>query len=206
MALVNYTDLLASIGNWLNRRDLTDQIPDFITMAEAKLRRRLKVRDEVARVQTTISTEFTELPDDFRSLKSIKLIVNGMDQPFEQCSEAGIISRRAEWGSLVGQPRYYAIVGNALEVKPAPDTSYVLEMSYYANIPALAANATNWLLTKHPDLYLYSSLLQSAPFLKDDDRVQVWQSLAEGIFAEIEIDDQRSEYGGNLRMRARSIG
>lgn len=206
MPLNTYTDLQVSIGSWLNRRDLTAQIPDFIVMAEANLRRRLKVRDEVARVQTTISTQYTELPDDFRSLKSIKLIVNGIDQPFEQCSAAGIIARRGERGPVTGQPRYYAIVGNALEVERVPDTSYVLEMSYYANIPALAANTTNWLLTKHPDLYLYSSLLQSAPFLKDDDRVQVWQSIVEGTFAEIEIDDQRSEYGGNLRMRARSIG
>lgn len=206
MGLANYTDLQASIGSWLNRRDLTSQIPDFIVMAEAKLRRRLKVRDEIASVQTTISTQLTELPDDFRSLKTVNLIVNGVNQPFEQLSEAEIIVKRYEFGAVAGQPMYFTIIGGAIEVCRAPDVPYVLAMTYYASIPALSSNATNWLLTKHPDLYLYSSLLQSAPFLKDDDRVAVWQGLAEGAIAEIEIDDQRSEYGGSLRMKARPIG
>ena len=33
---------------------------------------------------------------------------------------------------------------------------------------------TNWLLTKHPDVYLYGALLESAPYTKEDERINVW--------------------------------
>jgi hypothetical protein len=47
-------------------------------------------------------------------------------------------------------------------------------MIYRANIPPLAANSTNWLLALAPDLYLYGALLESAPYIKEDARIQTW--------------------------------
>ena len=45
MALTNYTELKASIANWLNRTDLTTEISeDFITLAEADFNAKLRVR------------------------------------------------------------------------------------------------------------------------------------------------------------------
>jgi len=42
MALSNYTELKASVADYLNRSDLTAAIPDFISLTEAKLKRRYK--------------------------------------------------------------------------------------------------------------------------------------------------------------------
>jgi hypothetical protein len=47
-------------------------------------------------------------------------------------------------------------------------------MVYRQNIPALASNTTNWLLALAPDLYLYGALLESAPYIKEDGRIQTW--------------------------------
>jgi len=48
-------------------------------------------------------------------------------------------------------------------------------MIYRKNIPALSVtNTTNWLLALAPDLYLYGALLESAPYIKEDARIQTW--------------------------------
>ena len=47
-------------------------------------------------------------------------------------------------------------------------------MIYRQNLPSLNANASNWLLTLAPDAYLYGSLMESAPYIKEDNRIAVW--------------------------------
>ena len=44
MALSTYTELKASVADWLNRTDLTSVIPDFIALAEAQIERTLRTR------------------------------------------------------------------------------------------------------------------------------------------------------------------
>ena len=45
MALTTYTELKASLANWLNRSDLTTEIADdFIKLAEADFNSKLRVR------------------------------------------------------------------------------------------------------------------------------------------------------------------
>jgi hypothetical protein len=66
------------------------------------------------------------------------------------------------------------VFGGEIELAPTPDRNYTIEMVYRASIPSLAANAGNWLLTLAPDLYLYGTLLESAPYIKEDGRIQTW--------------------------------
>ena len=40
-----------------------------------------------------------------------------------------------------------------------------------------SSNQTNWFTIYAPQALLYGSLLQAMPFLKNDDRVQLWQAL-----------------------------
>jgi hypothetical protein len=81
--------------------------------------------------------------------------------------------------SVRGQPAFYAdydyyhyILG------PSPDAPYPCELLYY-ELPALLddSNQTNWLTDIAPNLLLYRSLLEVAPFLKNDERLQTWQGL-----------------------------
>jgi hypothetical protein len=74
---------------------------------------------------------------------------------------------------------------------------------YYKALPALSANSTNWLLTAHPDVYLYGSLMQAAPYLKNDERLAVWGSLYTASIADLNQSSDRAEVsGGPLVMRA----
>ena len=73
MALSTYSELQTSIANYLNRSDLTDNIPDFITLTEGKLNRDLLIRASVVRAETTTTsgTAFYNLPSDIIELKNI---------------------------------------------------------------------------------------------------------------------------------------
>ena len=64
MSFATYSDLQTSIGNYLARSDLTSQIPDFITFAENRLRRELRIRQMLKSVTTaTVSGDNTiEIP------------------------------------------------------------------------------------------------------------------------------------------------
>ena len=54
---------------------------------------------------------------------------------------------------------------------------------------------TNWVLTSHPDVYLFGSLYQAAPYLKDDERVPVWESRYRSALDQIRVLATQSEFG-----------
>ncbi len=76
MALTTYTELKASVADWLNRTDLTNVIPDFISLAEAQIERTLRTRQMIVRATASIDTEYSAVPADFLETKSIKLNTN----------------------------------------------------------------------------------------------------------------------------------
>lgn len=202
MSLSNYTQLQASVADWLNRQNLATQIPDFIALAEAKFSRVVKTRDSVTRSIATLTTQYLTVPADYAGVKSV--ILTSTNPPtilqyasVEECTIE--IARRPS-----GAPTLYTIVNNAFEFAPVPDGSYTVEIVYWATIPPLAINSTNWLLTKHPDLYLYGTLMQAAPYLKDDARVPVWQGIVDQVLEDIRLDNERTENSGRpLVMRIR---
>ena len=92
-----------------------------------------------------------------------------------------------------GKVRYYTIIDGAFELLPAPVTSTDVILTYYQKIPSLSdRQPSNWLYAKAPDLYLYSALLEAAPYLRDDDRMQMWGQARAQVFAAIQEESERS--------------
>lgn len=211
MALANYTDLLASMAGWLNREDLTARLPDFVSLAEADFNRQLRVAAMVRRSTSTLAGgEYRlALPSDW--LEAINIQVTGSNtrtRKLEYVSPGDLDNARAAYveGYVMPAdtaPLYYNLVGGSeLEVTPAPVSDATIEMLYYASIPALATNATNWLLTSAPDAYLYGSLLHAAPYLDDDARIAVWQAGYSRATDGLQAADERAKHsGGPLKRR-----
>jgi hypothetical protein len=107
-----------------------------------------------------------------------------------------------------GKPLYFSIVGSQFRLLPIPDGEYQAQLVYYAKLAKLSnANTTNWLLTQAPDVYLYGSLLQAAPYLQDDARIPVWSELYQSGLDQLQIaDDRGSTSGGAILTRARTFG
>jgi len=205
MAITTYSELKTSVADFLNRDDLTSVIADFIALGEAQMNRDIRHYSMIKRSVAEIDTRYSSLPSDF--LEPIRLHIDDSYQTrLELTSLDDMLQLRNNTANATGKPQYYAIVGDSIEVYPTPDADYNTELMYYAKIDALSdSNTSNWVLSSHPDAYLYGSLMQSAPYLKDDNRLTVWASLYAGIISSINRQSERTKYGGSgIRKRIRS--
>jgi len=195
VALSNYTELQASVADFLNRSDLTSVIPDFITMAEADFNRTLRVRDMVKRSRAPITSQYVKLPPDFMGMKNIDLLTDPVTPlTYKNLSELDAHRRR----DSTGKPLYYAIVQDNIEFAPVPDGDYTIEVVYYGKIEALSSeNLTNWLLDNHPYAYLYGTLMHSAPYLQADERVGLWAGKYQQIIGQIMDSDEKIQFSGS---------
>ena len=195
MALGTYTELQASVADFLNRSDLTSVIPDFITMCEADINRNLRVHDMVMRTRAPINSQYVKLPPDFLCMRNIDLLTDPVT-PMSYKNLQNLDIHRA--GDSTGKPLYYSVMKDNLEFAPVPDGEYTVEIVYYRKIPALSAdNATNWLLDEHPDAYLYGSLQHSAPYLQADDRIGLWAGKYNQILEQIKKSDEQAKFSGS---------
>lgn len=207
MALTTYNELKSSVADWLNRTDLTAVVPDFISVAEAQIERTLRTRQMIVRATAAIDTEYSAVPADFLETKSIKLNTNPVTALAFDSIDAMDLMKSTRYLSP-GKPQYFSIVGGQIRVLPVPDNSYTAELTYYAKLTKLSSTvASNWLLASSPDVYLYGSLMQASPYLKDDARIPVWSSMYTSALEAIQVaDDRGATSGGAIMMRARTFG
>ena len=207
MALTTYAELKTSIGDWLNRSDLTSVIPDFISLAEAQVERTLRTRQMIVRANASFDAQYGAVPADFLETKSLKLTSTNPQTPLEFLSIDALDQKAAEY-TASGKPRFFGVVGGQLRIVPTPDSTYTTELTYYAKLSKLStSNTSNWLLSSSPDIYLYGSLLQAAPYLQDDARIQTWATLYERALNDLQTaDDRGASSGGALLTRAKTFG
>jgi|SRR5581483_2611690 len=202
---MDYAGLQSTIGDFLNRPDLYAQVPTFITLAEAKMARRLRVQAMVTSATASVGAEFETTPTDFAAPISMKLTpANDATGTYVlDCIAPDAMAARKQFTDTPGgQPKCYAVVGGSFEFSPVPDQSYSVYLIYYAKPPALSvSNTSNWLLAAWPDAYLYGALEQATPYVKDA-RAAAWASLFEAALSEIEQADKRDSFGARLEPKA----
>jgi hypothetical protein len=196
MAISNYSELKAAIADWLNRSDLTDSIPDFIVLAEARHKRDFKIRRMETRVtaNTVADSEFYSLPDNYVAMRNIQLNTDPKT-PLEYLTPEQM--DRIYAGSAKGKPRAFSIIGNNIQLRPTPDSAYQIEILYFKHFTALSdSNTTNDMLTHHPDAYLYGALVEAEPYLQNDKRIQVWSSYYDRAKNDIISSNERDRHSG----------
>jgi hypothetical protein len=180
--MTDYASLQTAVTEYLARDQdatLVARIPSFIQLAEAKFNRQLFVRQMEQRSIAVVDLVSSEpeciaLPSDFQSMRRIRLASAPGKPSLEFKSGTQMDEYRFGISDVAARPRYFTIFGDELELAPTPDAAYTVEMVYRKVIPPLAVNSVNWLLTAAPDLYLYGALLESAPYIKEDARIQTW--------------------------------
>lgn len=205
MALTTYSELQASVADWLNRTDLTTQIVDFITLAETEIARWLRVWWNEKRAYTVPTTSFVALPLDYIGIRNIQWNYSSYRVPLEQVS-AELIDN-LEMLTQVGLPQFYVVQDGQFELRPSPasDNTTQLEISYYFKPQALSVgNTSNEILENAPDLLLYAACMIGAKITKDIERQQIFTPEYERIKRDIMMDSAKATWGhGNaLRIRA----
>lgn len=191
--IVDYASLQAAVTEYLARDQdttLIARIPTFVQLAEAKFNRQLFVRQMEQRATALVDPgssepEFISLPADFQSMRRVRLSSVAGKPCLSFKSGTQLDEYRFGTSDIAGQPRYFTVFGDEIELAPTPDAACTIEMVYRRSIPPLAANDQNWLLTLAPDLYLYGALLESAPYIKEDGRIQTWALGLSGALNEL---------------------
>ena len=198
MAIGTFAQLKTAAANWLDRSDLTDRIPEFIVLAEARFNRILRIRD-METVSTAISTaagtrEYS-LPTGFVQMKEFHLTTDPLT-PLAYITPE--MMTRIWAGSAQGKPEVFTIIADNVRLGPNPDAVYTTSMLYYKTFTALSDEATtNDMLTNNPDVYLYGTLLEAEPFIMNDVRVPLWLQAFEKAINDIQNQDNKDRHSGS---------
>lgn len=206
LSIATYAELQTAIANYLNRDDLTSIIPTFIANAEAQINRDVNHWRQETRTDISVSSQYYDLPADWRS--AVRLSVSTAEGPveIEQVSLSDITDMRTVSADTANTPRFYAIAGGSLEFYPTPSSTVTVSLVYRATIPALSdSNTSNWLLAHGPDVYLHGSLIDAYTYLHDDQRLQPTTALYTRAVQSLNADSKRAKFGGTgLRVRVNS--
>jgi hypothetical protein len=210
VAITTYAELQTATANWLDRTDLTTRIPEFIELAEANFNRVIRQPDMVAKDDSfSLASRYNTLPTD--TLEIVRIVVDLTPVIVLEYMTPEEISERRIVMSATGKPYYFTTVGgstNQLEVLPSPDSTYTSSIVYYTRIAALTDAATsNWLLAAHPDIYLFGTLVEAEPYLKNDARMPMWTTRLDKALNDLGLQGQRERHtASGLRMRSRVLG
>src|SRR5258708_30466465 len=162
--IVDYASLQSAVTEYLARNQdttLIARIPTFIQLAEAKFNRQLFVRQMEQRSTALVNLassepEFISLPADFQSMRRVRLSSVTGKPGLEFKSGTQLDEYRFGISDVAGQPRYFSVFGDEIEIAPTPDAAYTIELVYRTHIPALGTVTTgNWLPALPPDCDLH---------------------------------------------------
>jgi len=193
-SVMTYDSLTENIQSYLNRTDTAtlEKIPLFIMLAEQIIASQIKFLGNLTVNTSTMvaNTAIIDKPARWHKTVSMNILVNGERFPvllrkYEYLREYSPIS------TVTGIPVYYGDYDYThWLVAPTPDAAYNYEVLYYERIQPLdSSNQTNWFTIYAPQALLYGSLLQSMPFLKNDERMPLWQSNYDQIMQTLKTED-----------------
>ena len=205
MALATYSDLLSSVASWMDRTDLSAVIPDFVTLAEARIARDLRIRKQISTTSltTTAGVQGVTIPSDFLEIENITLTSTSPPASLSVVTPE-VLDRKFPFNYQTGQPQVYSLLGSSINFGPTPDAAYTVSVDYYARLAALSITPTNWLLTNHPMVYLAGALCEGWLYLQDPEKVALWDQRYRSECAQLQDSDDSSLRSGS-QMRVRTL-
>jgi len=197
MAIGTYAELQTAVANWLDRDDLTDRIPEFIALAEARMNRVLRIR--LMEAKYTASTAAAQrnyaLPASYIQMRNFQINTSPIT-PLQYVTPE--IYDRLWGGSTDGTPQFYTIVAGEVQLGPLPASVLTMEMLFYKKITALSgSNTTEAMLTDNPDIYLYGALMEAEPFIMNDERVGLWAQGLQQAISDLQEQDNKDRHSGS---------
>ena len=185
---MTYAELVAKVATWMNRDDLTAVIPDFVTMAEERINRFLRVRQmELALAATPIvAGQITPAAD----VVDAKVLWVEEACPLKAQSLESVVAN-----GTYGTPTMYAWRGANLQFDGGGSVQGVL----YVRVPALSTALTNWLSEQAPSLYLFGAMAEAKMYVGDD--AAGWDARFQQLLDELNGNDKRRD--GPLVARPR---
>ncbi len=199
---MTFTTLQQDVRRYLERGSsfaadpvVFEQIPRLINLAERRIARELKIQGFINVVSGTLQTGVSVYakPDRWRDTVSINIGTGTNNNTRKVVFARAYEYLLSYWPdrTATDQPEYYSDYDYShWLLAPTPDADYPFEVLYY-ELPPLLDDAvqTNWLTEYAPQLLLYGALLEATPFLKNDERIPVWQNMYDRAAAMLNGED-----------------
>lgn len=180
---MNYGELRTMVAGWLHRDNMDTAIRQAVDLATAQFNRVLRTPEMESRDMRAVTSEYANLPSDFLEIISVTRsdgkALRYLARP--QFAEAVATGNQPE-------PHVYSIEDYQFRFLPAPTVGPPLNITilYFEQIPTLANDSdTNWLLTEHPDAYLWGALMFARTWLQDDGRAQLIKPMYDQSIAQL---------------------
>ena len=172
-----------------------EQIPRLINLAERRIARELKIQGFINVVSGSLTTgqSVYDKPDRWRDTVSINIGIGNENNTRKTLFTRGYEYLRTYWpdSTQTDEPIFYSDYDYShWLIAPTPDEDYPFEVLYY-ELPPLLDDVvqTNWITEYAPQLLLYGTLLEATPFLKNDERISVWQNMYDRAAAMLNGED-----------------
>jgi hypothetical protein len=192
---MTYDSLVENIQAYLERSDAQtlDKIPLFIMLAEQTIAAQIKFLGNLTVNTSTLvsNTSIIDKPARWHKTVSFNITVNGVRQP--------VFLRQYEYlrqywpdNTATGVPVYFSDYDYThWLIAPTPNSNYTFEVLYYERVQPLdSTNQSNWFTVYAPQALLYGSLLQAMPFLKNDERIPMWQEQYNAIMTTLSNENK----------------
>lgn len=206
--ILTYNNLVDALEAYLQRTDATfiSDIPLFIMLGERRVARDLKILGLKVFITDNLQVGQQQLQKPARWLNTSTFnIGTNVGTATGYQTRVQILQRSYEYAriywpnpTLTGTPKYFSDYNfDYWLIVPTPNATYPYEIAYY-EVPQLIDEtvSTNWLTESAPDVLLYGALLETASYLKDDERVPVWQKYYDVAKAALTEEDMRRVYDG----------
>ncbi len=172
-----------------------EQIPRLINLAERRISRELKIQGfiNVVTGTLTVGQSVYAKPDRWRDTVSMNIGTGNQNNTRKVLFTRAYEYLLSYWPdrSQTDEPIFYSDYDyDHWLIAPTPDAEYPFEILYY-ELPPLLDDVvqTNWLTEYAPQLLLYGALLEATPFLKNDERINVWQQMYDRAAAMLNGED-----------------
>jgi len=209
---MNYASLTTQIRNYANRTDdyFSSQIPFFIDQAISRIyseARNIGFQEIVTNPAFfTVGSPFAAKPVNWKETISIQYTAAGSTSPTVFLLPRSYEFCQTYWPNrdLTGMPLFYAEYSyTQFYISPTPNVAYPVQLTYLSTPQFNGANPTNFLTDRYPNLLLYASMLETASFLKDDERIPVFEAQYNRALQNIN-NDTKERYNDRTVRRDKS--
>ena len=189
-AFADLLDLQTAVIERVKNVGIADVFPQLVKLAEASFNRRLRCREQISTASMVVTSGVAALPSDFEEIIGVY-----------DTAGTEYINQPVQSLQMVQSRGYYAISGTDLVAK----NDETLTLQYYAKLTTISSSmtASNWLLQRHPGLYLYGVAFEAAKQMADAELAQAIGPILEMEYQAVAATDDASRYA---RARVRVSG
>lgn len=179
--------LLNAVSSWMHRTDLDDILPSALALVEARIRRDVRCRAMEATASGTLTSQLLDVPARFAEMR--QFLIDDEVQNYITPEQW-----QAKRDSTNNQ---YTVIGDVFHVQLSTGDYQIDYVQWFA--PLVDDNDSNWLLTYHPDVYLFGVLAEVAAYVEKNPAV--FASRYQAAVQEVRRVENEARFPGRLTVR-----